>query len=137
MKFNTSIESDLKKAKVRFEYLCSKQKQIELKELRKSRSLSQNSYLHVVISLYCIEFGYTLNEAKTDLKRMCGFMTYEKNNSRYLRETKKMNSAELTEFIDWIRNYASQNGLYIPTSEEYKTNKHSIDNDINKFKEYL
>lgn len=137
MKFNTSIQSDLNKAKVRFEYLCSKQKVIELKELRKARSINQNSYLHVVITLYAIEYGYTLNEAKTDLKRMCGFMTYEKNNSRYLKETSKMNSLELTEFIDWIRNFASQNGLYIPTSDEYLTNKHSIDNDINKFKEYL
>ena len=137
MKFNTSIEGDLKRAKVRFDYLCEKQKIIELKGCRKPRSLNQNSYLHVVITLYAIEFGYTLNEAKTDLKRMCGFMTYEKNNSRYLKETAKMNSTELTQFIDWIRNLASQNGLYIPDAEEYKTNKHSIDNDINKFKEYL
>lgn len=137
MKFNTSIQSDLNKAKTRFEYLCTNGKIIELIACRKSRSLSQNSYLHVVISLYSIEFGYTLNESKTDLKRECGFMTYEKNGSRYLKETSKMNSVELTSFIDWIRNYASQNGLYIPTSEEYKENKYSIDNEINKFKEYL
>ena len=137
MKFNTAIESDLNKAKVRFEYLCEKQKIIELTASRKPRSINQNSYLHVVITLYAIEYGYTLNEAKTDLKRMCGFMTYEKNNSRYLKETKKMNSLELTEFIDWIRNFASQNGLYIPTSDEYKENKFSIDNEIGKFKEYL
>ncbi len=137
MKFDTSKTVDLNKAKQRFEYLCQKQKIIDLKDVRKSRSISQNSYLHVVISLYCIEFGYTLNEAKTDLKRECGFMTYEKNGSRYLRETSKMNSVDLTNFIDFIRNYASQNGLYIPTSSEYLENKHSIDNEINKFKTYL
>jgi len=137
MKFNPLIELDLKKAKERFDYLCSKGKPFELTALRKSRSLSQNSYLHVVISLYAIEFGYTLNESKTDLKRECGFMTYEKGNSRYLRETSKMNSVELTTFIDWIRNYASLNGLYIPTSDEYLTNRHSIDNEIGRFKEFL
>jgi len=137
MKFNTAILSDLRKAKTRFDYLCENEKIIELVACRKSRSLSQNNYLHVVISLYSIEFGYTLNESKTDLKRECGFMTYEKNDSRYLKETSKMNSADLTSFIDWIRNYASQNGLYIPTSEEYLQNRYSIDNDINKFKEYL
>lgn len=137
MKFNTAILSDLKKAKARFEYLCENEKIIELMACRKSRSISQNSYLHVVISLYSIEFGYTLNEAKTDLKRVCGFMTYEKNGNRYLKETSKMNSVDLTYFIDFIRNYASQNGLYIPTSDEYLENRYSIDNEINKFKEYL
>ena len=41
-------------------------KQIELKEVRKSRTLKQNSYLHVIITLYAIYFGSTLEEAKTD-----------------------------------------------------------------------
>lgn len=128
---------DRKKAKVYFDKLLLQNKKIELKVVQPNRSISQNSYLHVVISLYAINFGYTLNEAKTDLKRLCEFMVYEKNGTKYLKETSKMNSKELSEFLNWIRNYASLNGLYIPTAEEYKENKFSIDKEINNHKTYL
>lgn len=137
MKLDLSKTLDRKKAKVYFDKLLLQNKKIELKVVQPNRSISQNSYLHVVISLYAINFGYTLNEAKTDLKRLCEFMVYEKNGIKYLKETSKMNSKELSEFINWIRNYASLNGLYIPTAEEYKENKFSIDKEINNHKTYL
>lgn len=137
MKLDLSKTLERKKAKVYFDKLLLQNKKIELKVVQPNRSISQNSYLHVVISLYAINFGYTLNEAKTDLKRLCEFMVYEKNGIKYLKETSKMNSKELSEFINWIRNYASLNGLYIPTAEEYKENKFSIDKEINNHKTYL
>lgn len=137
MKYDLNNPLDEKSFDVRADYLKSKKKIVELKATRESRSIKQNSYLHVVITLYAIEFGNTLNEAKTDLKRACPFMTYEKNGKKYLVETSKQNSKELTDFIDWIRNYAAQNGCNIPTSEEYLQNRHRIDNEIERFKEYL
>ena len=137
MKLDLSKTLERKKAKVYFDKLLLQNKKIELKVVQPNRSISQNSYLHVVISLYAINFGYTLNEAKTYLKRLCEFMVYEKNGIKYLKETSKMNSKELSEFINWIRNYASLNGLYIPTAEEYKENKFSIDKEINNHKTYL
>lgn len=137
MKLDLSKTLERKKAKVYFDKLLLQNKKIELKVVQPNRSISQNSYLHVVISLYAINFGYTLNEAKTDLKRLCEFLVYEKNGTKYLKETSKMNSKELSEFINWIRNYASLNGLYIPTAEEYKEHKFSIDKEINNHKTYL
>ena len=137
MKFDLSIDSEMMRFKERIKYLLAKSSKVDLTQLREVRTIKQNSYLHVVITLYAIEFGYTLNEAKTDLKRLCSFMIYEKNGSKYLKESKKLNTKELTTWIDWIRNYASQNGLYIPDAEEYKLNKFSIDRDIEKCKQYL
>lgn len=137
MKFDLSIEFDSKKFKERIKYLEKKGLKVELNALRDLRTIKQNSYLHVVISLYCVNFGSTINEAKTDLKRGCHFMKYQKNNNWYLKETSKMDSKELTDFIDWIRNYASQQGCYIPTSEEYLEQKMSIDNEIERHKQYL
>ena len=137
MKYNLELASEKRRYDNKSDFFKSKGKTVDLKEVKQTRSIKQNSYLHICITLYAIEFGYTLAESKTYLKRTCGFMVYEKNNSPFLKETKKMDSKELTEFIEWIRNYASQNGLYIPTSEEYKTNKYSIDNEIEKFKTYL
>ena len=137
MKFDLNNQLDISRFKQRIEYLLQKGFKVELKQIRTTRSLSQNSYLHVVISIFAINFGLTLNEAKTDLKRTCPFMTYEKSGKKYLVETSKQDSKELTTFIDWIRNYAAQNDLYIPDAEEYKQNKFSIDSEINKWKQYL
>ena len=136
MKYNLKEQIDLNKAMTRFEALVEKGAKIELKEIRPTRSLPQNAYLHVCLSLYGIHFGYTLNESKTDLKRNYG-LVYEKSGKKYLRSTANLDSKELTEFIEYIRDVAGQNGCYIPTSEEYLQNKFSIDKEIEQNKNYL
>mgnify|MGYP000025697155 CR=1 FL=1 len=136
MKYNLKEQRELNKAMDRFEALAEKGAKIELKEIRPTRSLPQNAYLHVCLSLYGIHFGYTLNEAKTDLKRNYG-LVYEKNGKKYLKSTSTMDSKELTEFIEYIRDVAGQNGCWIPTAEEYLQNKFSIDKEIENNKIYL
>ena len=64
-------------------------------------------------------------------------MSYEKNGKKYLKETRGMDSKELTDFIEWIRNYSAMGGCYIPTSEEYLINKYSIDREIEQNKQHL
>jgi len=135
MKYNRLDKFQENKLQARLE--ATKDKIVEFKEVRQKRSLTQNAYLHVCITLYAIEFGYTIEEAKTHLKRNCEFMKYEKKGEIFVKRTRYMDSKELTNFIDWLRNYASQNGCYIPTSEEYLTNRVSIDNQIETNKQYL
>lgn len=137
MKFDLSNPYDQNKAKALFEKLSASEKKIELKEVRKPRSLSQNSYLHVCITLYAIAYGCRLNEAKTDLKRAAR-LYYEKNGNKYLISSADLDSKQMTEFIDFIRTKASQDlGTYIPTSEEYLLERFSIDKEIDRNKEYL
>ena len=64
-------------------------------------------------------------------------MRYEKNSNVYLKSTAKLNTKELTEFIEWVRNYSSLNGCYLPTPEEYLEQKFNIDKDIDYNKQYL
>ena len=137
MRLDLSNKIDVKKAETYFETLLSNNKQIELKELKKVRTIKHNAYLHVVISIYAINFGYTLDESKTLLKRMCDFMIYEKEGVKFLKKTSKMLDSDLSKFIDWIRNHASINGLYIPNPKEYLDNKFTIDKEINNQKQYL
>ena len=137
MKYDLSNSLDQSKAKVYFDKLILKNDKIELKAIKGSRSISINSYLHVCITLFAIEFGYTLAEAKTLLKRECEFMIYEKNGLKFLVETSKQNNEECSKFVEWIRNYANQQGLYIPDANEYKENKFTIDREIDKHKTYL
>lgn len=137
MRLDLSKEYDINKAKTYFKALLNNSKKIELKEVKNKRSVTQNAYLHVCISLFAIEFGYTLEESKTLLKRSCGFMNYTKNNFIFLKRTRDLKTDELTKFIEYIRNYAVSLGCYIPTSEEYKENSFNIDKEISKNKTYL
>lgn len=104
---------------------------------RSKRSLRQNNYIHVLFALYAIEIGLTLEESKTDLKRYCSFMHYEKHGKKYLKQTSKMDTKALAEFTTWIRNYAGMNGVYLPSSEDYFRNWESIEKEIEAHKTYL
>lgn len=137
MILDLTIKEDINKFSDYAHDLLNKGKKVELKEIKNKRTLSQNAYLHVCITLYAINYGLTLEEAKTDLKRACHFMIYEKNGNKYLKRTRDFDTKELTDFIDWIRSYAGKEGLYIPTSEEYLINKFQIDKEIDANKEFL
>jgi hypothetical protein len=137
MKYDLTKETEIKRLKRKLEFLLEKGAKVDLKEVRKTRTVSQNAYLHVVITLYGIEYGYTIEEAKTYLKRTCDFMTYEKNHQRFLKTTRGMDTKQLTEFIEWIRNFAGQQGLYIPSSEEYIENRFLIDQEIESYKQFI
>jgi len=121
----------------KLEVYLKEQNRIELKLVREKRSIRQNSYLHICIALFGIEFGYTIDESKTLLKRECPFMIYEKQNKKFLKKTSEMDSKELTDFIDWIRNYAGMQGLHIPDADQYLHNQHEIDKQISNHKTYL
>ena len=137
MKFDLSNNFDLKKFETRIETLVKNKKKVELKEIRQSRSLSQNAYLHVCLSMFGIEFGLSIDEVKQMLKTECQFMNYEKNGTTFLKSTAMLNTKELTEFIEWIRTFSSQHGLYIPTSEEYIMNRFEIDKSIDQHSSFL
>lgn len=121
----------------RFNKLNEDNKVVELKEIKPKRSIKQNAYLHVIFQLFGIHFGLTLDESKTELKRQCPFMKYEKKGKPFLKKTSKMDSKELTEFVDWVRNFSSTNGCYLPSSEQYLEGQVSIDKTISQHKQYL
>ena len=137
MHLDLSNPLEVKQAETYLTKLIEGKAKIELKKIPLKRSLKINSYLHICITLYALEFGYSLYEAKTFLKRQCGFMVYEKKGLKYLKQTSKLDNAECSKFVEWIRNYASQNGCYIPDAEEYKENQYSIDKTISNQKQYL
>ena len=137
MTFDLSNKDDISKAKIKFETLLLSNKKIELKEIKKRRSLSQNKYFYVVVTLYAIAYGSTVEEAKTDLKREYGLI-YTKNNKKYLISSADLDSLIMTKFIEYIRTKAAKElNTYIPTSEEYLINHFAIDKEINRHKEYI
>lgn len=136
MKYNLSDPFDKQKAISSFKAHLDKGNKVELKKINPTRTLNQNSYLHVCLSLAGIHFGYTLEEIKVVYKRNYG-MTYEKNGEEFLMSTADMKTDELTGFIEYIRTHNGKEGNYIPTPSEYIENKIQIDNQIEAAKEFL
>jgi hypothetical protein len=137
MKFDLSIPTDYKAFELYSFKLIEDAAKVELKRVNPPRSLNQNKYLHVVINLYAIAYGQSSHEAKTDLKRDFG-MVYVSKGKRYLKSTADLDTKQMTEFIEWIRNRAAKElAYYIPTSEEYLLDSFAIDKEIERFKTHL
>ena len=136
MKFDLSKPVQLEQFNDRVKILKEKGAKVNITQHVK-RSTSQNSYLHVIINLWAVQFGYTLAEAKTFLKRGCHFMVYEKNGIKFLAETSKLNVEVMTGCITWIRNHSSQQGYYLPSGKEYHQEKFYYDQMIDQHRQYL
>jgi len=111
--------------------------EIEKMLTAKLRTFRQNRYLHVIIALYAIELGYTLEEMKTILKRDCSFMIYEKAGNKFLRSSTTLDTKEMTDFIEYIRNHAGQNGLYLPSADDYRGNMEELEKTVERCRTYL
>ena len=137
MIYDTANIVDSTDANIYLKKLIKKGAKVEVKEIKKKRSLSLNAYMHVVITLYAIHFGYTIEEAKTLLKRMCNFMIYEKNGNKFLKRTRDLDNEVCSNFVEWIRNEAAKHGCYIPDADNYTKNRFAIDKEISKNREFL
>lgn len=137
MIYDTSNQYDRQNAIAKFKSLLDKKAVIEVIEKREIRTIKQNSYLHVVFSLFALNFGYTLAEAKHLLKVSCDFMTYEKKKRMFVKSTSMMSKKEIGEFIEWIRNVSAKQGYYIPTAEEYLQEQVRVNREIAQNKEFL
>jgi len=125
MIFNATIEDDVKKAKVRFDYLIEKGKSFELIEKKPKRTISQNNYLHLILSWFAVETGYTKDEVKLEIfkKHVNTDLFYDgeanvKNQVIVIerwRSTRSLDTKELTIAIDRFRNFSAKEvGIYLP-----------------------
>jgi hypothetical protein len=132
VKYNLSEISEHKAALVKLNHLISKSVIVEIKEIRAKRTIKQNSYLHVILTIFANETGYTVEESKILFARLFGkFMIYEKNGHKFKQSTSSLDTMQLTEYIDFIRHYSSEEaGIYLPTPDEYLKNQISYDNQM-------
>lgn len=124
MIYDGTKQLDQNRAKERLIWLIKKGKQFEIKEKRKRRSLSQNNYLHLIISWYAVEYGETADYIKTEvfkkqLNRDLFLSEFINKKTGEVRErwksTSELNTLEMTTAIDRFRNYSSKEaGIYLP-----------------------
>lgn len=114
---------DVKKARRRLEQLIKKGALFELKEITK-RSLSQNNYLHLILSFFGLELGYPASYVKLNLFKckwnksifvvdMESEITGEK--FKFVRSTKDLSKEEMSKAIDvFIEKAALEANIRIP-----------------------
>lgn len=121
MIFNAKIQPEREKAIERFKWLIENEKTFELTVKNPKRSISQNSYAHLLFSWFGLHFGYTLEEVKQEIykkvvnpelfyiEQIEGIVNIER-----WRSTSDLDTAETTLCIDRFRDFAAQHGLYLP-----------------------
>jgi hypothetical protein len=132
MKLDLSQPFDLQRAKEYFNKLVESESKIELKKYSPKRSLSQNAYLHVLFQYIALETGYTTEQAKVLMKRRFGsFMVETINGEKFLVSTACLDSSQLTQFIDFIRQYASEEmEIYLLSADDYKFNRFEVEKEL-------
>ena len=110
---------DRSKFQDRSKKLLEKRCIVDLTE-KTGRTIKQNKYLHVILSYFGSELGYTLQESKTLFKTLNKeIFHYEKNNCKFVKSSADVSKVELTKAIDSFRRWSNDNaGLYIPEADE-------------------
>lgn len=126
MQYYGSNPLHVQQAKEKLEKLIKGQKVFELTEKKPKRSLNQNKYLHVILAYFGCQIGETMEYVKRNYyKILCNKDTFVRERDdkylgkiKYLRSSADLDSAEMSLTIERFRNFASAQGVYIPSPEE-------------------
>lgn len=146
MIFDGSNAFDALKAKERLEWLVYNCKLFELTEKKKLRSVSQNRYLHLILSWYALEYGETLEYIKQEVFKKqinADLFIYEFINKKTgeirtaYKSTTDLDTYQMTLAIDVFRDYASKiAGIYLPEPKDIAFLQ-EIEKQIENQKQYL
>lgn len=126
--YNGSKLIDQQRAIEKLKFLIKHQKIFELTEKKKTRSISQNSYLHLIFSWVALETGYTSAEVKQEIfKKIVNPNTFYEGEKEKIpgvkieqwRSTADLKTDEMNLCIDRFRDYCNiEAGIYIPEPRE-------------------
>ena len=116
------------------DFYFKKDKRVKIEPEKQLRSLNQNSYQHgVIYSIFAIDKGWTLAEAKQYFKDK--FLSYYKENIRFVKETSKLSTKETEEYLESCRFHAlTEHHCRIPVPNEV-TNE--MLEEIAKYEKYI
>ena len=139
MFYDLSKEFDRKRFATYCRKLYDGKKKVELKEKRKMRTLSQNNYLHLILTWFAIETGYTLEEVKQGIFKadICkDFFEYTKQDRKFYKSSSDLDTKEMTDAIERFRNWSSEQGIYLPSPDEQEFLQH-IQSQVSDHRIYL
>lgn len=143
-RYDLSKQFDIECIKVKIDQLIHQGKLVDLTVKHPKRTISQNSYLHLILSWFGVRTGYTLEEVKQYIfKEIVNPALFDEGETGTIvkinrwRSTADLNTAELTQAIDTFRLYSETvAGIYLPTPDDL-VNLQEIENQIENQKHYL
>lgn len=145
MIFNLSSEYERRSCDEYYKKMCDEQCVVELTKKQPARTLSQNSYLHVILQYFASQYGCSLDESKLDYyKRGCNRELFERKKFNkqgvevtFMRSSSKLNTAEMALSITRFRNWSSAvAGIYLPSANENEFLIHAKQ-EIERNKEFI
>lgn len=127
MRYDGSNELHAAQARARLEKLIRERKVFDLTEKKPQRSLSQNSYLHVILAYFACQYGETTEYVKREYyKKLVNPDTFIRAREdrflgriKYLRSSADLTTEEMTLSIDRFRNWSAESaGIYLPSPDE-------------------
>ena len=142
MIYNLNDSHDIERFSCRANKLIEQQRTVELKEVT-TRSLRQNNYLHLILTAFAIETGYSVQCVKQNFFKMkCNeFIFLQTVDGMFGKEMILISTADITKeemstAIDRFRNWSANQGFYLPEPNETETLK-KIAVEQSKIKQYL
>lgn len=143
MTYDLSNDLHRKQFLSRSENLLDKGAVVELREMT-GRSIGQNRYLHLVIGAVAMDTGVTLDYCKVNYYKKLvnpGIFAQEVTDLyagkvEVLRSSRDLTAEEMTESITRFKNWAAQQGIYIPEPEDAERLK-DIEMEMGRMKSYL
>ena len=117
--------------------LREKKAKVDFTEKRGKRTPNQNNYLHLILSFYGLEIGYTLEEIKIILKRdICPeIFKYKKGKHTFYRSTSELDTLEMGKVIHQLKDHAAVHGCSLPDAEN-EQHMDWIRNELEKYNNY-
>lgn len=128
MTFDLSRELDRAQFKERCNHLYRQGVLVEITEKRGKRTIKQNSYLHLILSYFALQYGERMEWIKQEFfKRHVNPDIFLRSKEgvgigRYyvLRSSAELDTKEMTIAIDRFRDWASKEaGIYLPSPDEH------------------
>ena len=145
MRYNGSNPLHAMQARQRLEKLIREGKIFDLTEKKPKRTLSQNSYLHLILAYFACQTGGTLEWVKREYyKKLVNPQTFIRERDdpylgrvKYLRSSADLETDEMTLTIDRFRNWsASEAGVYLPAPDDLRLME-LAEIEIERNKEYI
>lgn len=143
MQYDLSNELDRERFKARTNALYKKGVVVELTE-KTFRSLSQNSYIHLLIGLVAIEIGISLETCKVDyFKRLVNpdIFIIKKHSEQLgdveeIRSSASLNKEEMSMAIDRFKRWGMEQGFRMPSPED-ESLLHQLEIEIGRYRQFM
>lgn len=126
MRYDLSNDNEYREA-LNWLVLCMAQdKVIEMKVVRKTRSIKANAYYHLLLGICGSEWGYSLQEMKIMHKRDISpnIFIYFKNDKPFTKSSAELTTKELSDSIEQLKKYAAEQSLILPEPTDEDAMRH-------------